>query len=292
MASAQSELVENGWRAVTAGIQALLQRVFPERFNRDESLLAVLDPGDENDAQRRSEAWHQFRHTFEELRLPSIGGQEYSLVHRCRHVVDCLIARDRTGLTDAMDQVVAYCDEFGIDISDEVESLEESLSALEAEGVTLIWAPPEPKIIVPAQLVALPNQLLHAVSADPKLLFTLSGRDFEILIADVLKKHGFDVFLTAATRDHGRDIIAVSSTLGMKTKYLIECKRYAQRRKVDIGIVQRLFGVVKSENANKGIVVTTSSFSSDARHFADQHPWQLELRELTDVLAWLRGASS
>jgi len=292
MASARSELVENGWRAAAAGTQALLQRVFPERFDRDESLLAVPDPGDEDDAERRSDAWHQFRHIFEELRLPSIGDQEYSLVHRCRHLVDCLIARDRISLTDALDQVVAYCDEFGIDISDEVESLEESLSAIEAERVTLIWAPPERKVIVPAELVALPNQLLYAVSADPKLIFTLSGREFEILIADVLKKHGFDVFLTATTRDHGRDIIAVSSTLGIRTKYLIECKRYAQRRKVDIGIVQRLFGVVASENANKGVVVTTSSFSSDARHFAAQHPWQLELRELSDVLAWIRGASS
>jgi len=84
MASAQSELVENGWRAVAAGTQALLQRVFPERFERDERLLAVLDLGDEDDAQRRSQAWHQFRHTFEELRLPSISDQEYSLV-ACTH---------------------------------------------------------------------------------------------------------------------------------------------------------------------------------------------------------------
>jgi len=73
---------------------------------------------------------------------------------------------------------------------------------------------------------------------DPARLFELTPRQFEEFVADIWRRQfGFEVELTAQTRDSGRDIIAVRRT-DMLLRFLIECKRYAPERKVDIGIVR------------------------------------------------------
>jgi restriction system protein len=54
---------------------------------------------------------------------------------------------------------------------------------------------------------------------------------------------------------------------------LIECKRYADT--VDVGIVRELYGVVNSEKANRGVLVTSGRFTHDAQKFADDNSIQL-----------------
>ncbi len=130
------------------------------------------------------------------------------------------------------------------------------------------------------------------ISNKPALIFEISPRKFEEIIADIFFKKGFEVELTKRTRDEGRDIVAIYNHMDISTKYLIECKRYARANKVSIDIVQRLFGVKIAEAANKAILATTSTFTKDARHFASNHFWDLALKDYEDIMEWIRQVNN
>jgi restriction system protein len=53
-------------------------------------------------------------------------------------------------------------------------------------------------------------------------------------------------------------------------KYVIQAKRYTNT--VDVSAVRDLVAVVSKEGASRGILVTTSSFGSDAYQFAQGYP--------------------
>ena len=57
----------------------------------------------------------------------------------------------------------------------------------------------------------------------------------------------------------------------MGKKYLVQCKRYSEKNTVKVGVVQELMGVVTSENAEGGWVVTTSTFTKAAKEFAKKN---------------------
>lgn len=130
------------------------------------------------------------------------------------------------------------------------------------------------------------THMVNHLKDNPRDLLALSPYEFEQLIAGLFEGFGFKVELTARTRDKGRDIIAIDYR--DQRKYLIECKRY-KTRKVDIGLVQRLHGVVHGENATKGILATTSSFTSPAKEFLENEmvKWRLEGKDFDGIAQWL-----
>lgn len=98
-------------------------------------------------------------------------------------------------------------------------------------------------------------------------IHTMDGYDFERLITQLLKNMDFSVEMTSLSGDGGVDIIAYSNAAIFKGKYLVQCKRWNSA--VGEPAVRDLYGVVLSENANKGIIITNSSFSKKAIEFAD-----------------------
>jgi len=132
-------------------------------------------------------------------------------------------------------------------------------------------------------------ELIAYFAKNPQDLFSLQPRKFEELVAAIFRNNDFEVELTPQTRDGGVDIIAVErSILTGKSIHLIECKRYARENKVGVGVVQRLVGVVSQKQATKGIVVTTSSFTEDAKVAARETERILTLRDYDDVVTWLK----
>jgi restriction system protein len=73
---------------------------------------------------------------------------------------------------------------------------------------------------------------------------------------------------------------------------IVECKRFAPENRVGIAIVQRLLGAKTQVNANKAVVVTTSSFSQDAQLVARERFWDLDLKAYDDVVGWLRRSET
>ncbi len=65
----------------------------------------------------------------------------------------------------------------------------------------------------------------------------------------------------------GIDLIAYNYQPLLSGKYIIQCKRYLGS--VGEPIIRDLYGVVMSERANKGILMTTGTFTKSAVNFAD-----------------------
>jgi restriction system protein len=71
---------------------------------------------------------------------------------------------------------------------------------------------------------------------------------------------------TKRTSDGGIDLVAWSTDPFVGGKYVIQCKDWSNP--VGAPIVRDLYGVVHSEDANRGILITASSFTQEALGFA------------------------
>jgi restriction system protein len=98
------------------------------------------------------------------------------------------------------------------------------------------------------------------------LLLGLSSREFEQLIEHLYDAMGYQTELTPSQGDGGRDIIARRNEPGRRETLYVECKRY--EAKVGVEIIRSLIGVISTELANKGVVVTSSDFTLGSRRLA------------------------
>jgi restriction system protein len=104
----------------------------------------------------------------------------------------------------------------------------------------------------------------------------LSGIEFEQLAVTLLRNLGFTAEMTKATGDGGIDIEAVLDRPLVGGRYLIQCKRFAPDTLVGSPTVREFYGaLVADRRAVKGILITTSSFSAQAREFAANLPIEL-----------------
>jgi len=111
----------------------------------------------------------------------------------------------------------------------------------------------------------------------------LSGHDFEDLTEELIKKLGFITEERKRSADGGIDIRAISEQPIFKGLYIIQCKRH--NKNIGEAIIRDLFGVVSSERANKGILITNSKFTKSAEDFAKNKP--IELIDGTKLLELL-----
>jgi len=122
-------------------------------------------------------------------------------------------------------------------------------------------------------------------STSPGKTETLSGVDFEKAIAALLRAMGFHTEMTQASGDGGIDIVATLDRLLIGGRYLIQCKRFSPERLVGAATVRDFYGTLTADRrAVKGILITTSGFTSQALAFARELPIELiggqQLREL------------
>lgn len=108
-------------------------------------------------------------------------------------------------------------------------------------------------------------------------LAAMDWEDFEHLIREVFEKAfaetGGEVKVTQASRDGGIDAVIFDPDPLRGGKIVIQAKRYTNV--VGVSAVRDLYGTVLNEGANKGILVTTSDYGSDAYNFANGKPIQL-----------------
>jgi len=136
------------------------------------------------------------------------------------------------------------------------------------------------------------EELITALKSNEYLLRELTPRKFEEVVAEVFRKKGFTVELTKRTRDGGKDIIAIhTDSLGISNKYFIECKCYSEESKVGVDVVRSLYGIRNTKDGpNKAIIVTTSTFTSDARKFVEKEAsssWDLSLVDRNQLIQWV-----
>jgi len=133
------------------------------------------------------------------------------------------------------------------------------------------------------------KRMIMDVFINNPLLLQLSPREFEELIAELLRYQGYEVQLTKQTRDGGYDMIAITSINGSPLKFLVECKRY-RNRPVSVNVVRQFSNVVTCEGATKGIIATTSYFTKPVfEEFSN--PYFLDFRDQKDIINWVALAA-
>lgn len=97
-------------------------------------------------------------------------------------------------------------------------------------------------------------------------LLGIEWRDFELLVASLFQRIGFEVTVTPCAKDGGYDVMLLRSETSRSEQSLVECKRH--KKNISVKEVRALLGVVERKHATRGILVATSGFSAAAREEA------------------------
>lgn len=150
--------------------------------------------------------------------------------------------------------------------------------------------PSSPELILPfvAEQRYWDNLILR-LALNPNDIHHIDPREFEHLIAELLRRDGYDdVTLTSQTRDGGFDMFVVTDTALGRHMYLVECKRYKREKPVGVQLVRNLYGVMEYEGAAGALLVTTSYFTKEAITVQEHTPHRLALTDYTRLVEWLR----
>ena len=112
------------------------------------------------------------------------------------------------------------------------------------------------------------RQALVADVANAKGADSLDGitwREFEILVGEAFRLQGYKVMDTGGGGpDGGVDLVLTKGN----EKFLVQCKQW-KAYKVGVDIVRELYGVMAARGAAGGFVVTSGSYTNDAKSFAE-----------------------
>lgn len=153
-----------------------------------------------------------------------------------------------------------------------------------------------PKIIIPKRnsikvpdeikndINAVTRSLLDKVVLNPEMLFEITPRQFEELVCELFEKKGYNVKLTKQTRDGGKDIIILNNSILGDLLIYAECKKFAPKHPVNVGLVKELYATVEADRATAGIMVTTSYFSRDARRFQEKIKGRMNFIDYSELM--------
>jgi restriction system protein len=101
----------------------------------------------------------------------------------------------------------------------------------------------------------------------------LSWREFEHLVAEFFRRKGFHVEQRGGREpDGGVDLVA---SIG-EDRYLVQCKHWRVQR-VGVKVVREICGVAAAEGAAGVFVVTSGTFTEEARRFVEENRIDIEL---------------
>jgi restriction system protein len=110
----------------------------------------------------------------------------------------------------------------------------------------------------------------------------MSWQDFELLIGEAFRRKSFEVMENGGGgADGGIDLILHKG--GRKS--IVQCKRW-KNYSINVSLVRELYGVMTAERATECIFVSSGSYTSEARLFAEGKPiWLIDGSELVELVA-------
>jgi restriction system protein len=131
------------------------------------------------------------------------------------------------------------------------------------------------------ETAATPEERLRAAHAEIRqsvraellgIIRSVSPARFETIVLDVLHRMGYggtrsQLRTTSAGADGGIDGIISLDKLGLDKVY-VQAKRYAEDKAVSRPAVQSFLGALSERRATKGVFITTSRFTEEARESA------------------------
>jgi len=119
-----------------------------------------------------------------------------------------------------------------------------------------------------------------------KTIDGISWREFEQLVGEVFRQKGFTVTETGGNGpDGGIDLILHMGS----DKYLVQCKQW-RAIKVGVTVIREFFGVMAAQGASGGFVVTSGTYTDDAKEFAKGR--NIQLVDGVLVRQWVAGNTS
>ncbi|UYV13785.1 MAG: restriction endonuclease [Phycisphaera sp.] len=137
-----------------------------------------------------------------------------------------------------------------------IRSVVPMIGAVFAMGILIVWG--FAMVAKPFDRKRLDRQ------RGPETIDNLTWQQFELLLAEAMRRRGYAVERSGG---HGPDggVDLRLDRHGEKT--LVQCKHWKATR-VGVGPVRELRGVVAAEGAQRGMLVASGSFTSEARTFA------------------------
>jgi restriction system protein len=133
------------------------------------------------------------------------------------------------------------------------------------------YQPVQPVIDYPWDDLPYADELDAAARLDPvKNLMELDGYEFEDLILQLFRSipEFDDVRKTRSRGDGGIDVVAVNKKEFTGGRVAIQVKCYAPGHKVPVAEVREMIGSISQREFHKGIIITTSGYTSEAREEA------------------------
>lgn len=139
------------------------------------------------------------------------------------------------------------------------------------------------------------GSLINAIADNPEALLTVSKTDFEALVAELFVRRGFEVDLLRPSKDDGIDFLAVRNEdtpepliLAVQTKHPDANIDGEKRRTLPVSTVREIYGVAKAWNLHGAIAVTSSTYSIEAKRFAEMKPDEIEIVDAAEIIGWAR----
>ncbi|HUS91824.1 MAG TPA: restriction endonuclease [Phycisphaerae bacterium] len=144
------------------------------------------------------------------------------------------------------------------------------------------------QIVLP-DLSVINDRSVAYLAEHPEALHShLKPRQFEELLEKLFQDQGYETHLGPGTGDGGVDLRLLRRSDIGDLLVLVQAKRYAPEYPIKLQPVQALYGAVMEEDANKGILVTTSEFQPAAKKFAEKHSYRIHLADIHEIKTWLR----
>lgn len=145
--------------------------------------------------------------------------------------------------------------------------------------------------LVQGDFDALNTELYAYFGKNPDQLHRLHWRDFEKLVAELLESQGFATELGPGVGDGGVDIRLVQRDPLGDILTLVQAKRYAKHRQVELQAIQALHGAKTASGAHQSMFVTTSDYQPCGRRFASRENVRMDLYVSDDVQRWCQDAT-
>lgn len=151
---------------------------------------------------------------------------------------------------------------------------------------------PERRIITPdefredASILIVDPRILQHFDKDPGLVFSLSPRQFEEFVAELLSQLGYNVKLSPQGRDGGVDVYAERENDIGSELVLVQCKRYREENKVGEPVVKQLHADVNDRLASRGLVVTSSTFTRPAIDYIERFRYRMAGADFANLKQW------
>lgn len=133
------------------------------------------------------------------------------------------------------------------------------------------------------------QRFIDFLARNPETLSTMHWRQFEGLAAEWFQRQGYDVQLGPGRNDEGVDLRLWrrDAPPGTPPAVIVQCKR--QKTLVERVVVKALYADVLHENAESGLVVTSSDLSPGARKDCVARAYPITAANRDEIRRWVEA---